>query len=221
MKKDLRASRSRKIATFVAAVVTAILAACSSAAAPTVDLADRSIDPGVDQAVARASALAAALPQSYVAQGLLRERPLGRSVTVTKTISDDEGGTIQISEADFRLEIPKGALGMPSMTISVTALPGAAVAYTFQPHGVHFVAPLSFVQQLTHTNLHAVKLPTDFQQDISGAYFTDASLIDPATGIAVVSESTPAEVTGSFSNGKLVFPIWHFSGYMASTGRGR
>jgi hypothetical protein len=221
MKKDLRASRSRKIATFVAAVVTAILAACSSAAAPTVDLADRSLDPAVDQAVAKATALAAALPESYVAQGLLRERPLSRSITVTKLISDDEGGTIQISEADFRLEIPKGALGVASMTISVTALPGAAVAYNFEPHGVQFVAPLKFVQRLTHTNLHSVKLPADFQADVSGAYFSDASLIDPATGIAVVSESTPAEVTGSLNDGKLAFPVWHFSGYMASTGRGR
>lgn len=221
MKKDLRAHRSRKIATFVAAVVTAIIAACSSAAAPTVDLATRSIDPALDQAVAKASALASALPHSYVAQGLLRRRPLARAITVTRVISNDDGGTIQISEADFQLEIPKGALGVPSMTISVTALPGAAVAYEFEPHGVQFAAPLSFVQQLTHTNLHSVTLPAGFEQEISGTYFSDGSLIDPATGIAVVSESTPAEVSGSITDGRLVFPIWHFSGYMASTGRTR
>jgi len=221
MKKDLRASRTRKVATFVAAVVTAILAACSGAAAPTVDLADRSIDPAVDQAVIKARALSAELPQSYVAQGLLRERPLSRSVTVTKVISNDNGGTIEIPAADFELEIPKGALSAPSMTISVTALPGAAVAYNFEPHGTQFLVPLEFVQRLTHTNLHSLKLPSDFQQDVSGVYFSDESLIDPATGIAVVSESTPADVAGSLANGRLTFPVWHFSGYMASTGRSR
>ena len=126
MKKDLRSSRSRLLATIAVAVVTAIIAACSDAAAPSApSVADRDVSPEIQQAVAKASALAATLPESYVTQGLLREKPLARAVTVTKVIKSD-GGTVDISDADFQLRIPRGAFVGSSMTFTVTALPGSS-----------------------------------------------------------------------------------------------
>jgi hypothetical protein len=216
MKKDPRPSRSRQTATFAAAIITAILAACSSAAAPSIESPDRSVDPSAAQALARAKAMSATLPSSYVAQGVLRERPLTRAIAVTQVISNS-GGTIDIPEADFRLEVPSGAFTEPTMTITVTALAGVAAAYDFEPHGTTFLAPLKFVQGLSHTNFHRARARDGFQPE--GAYFADASLVDPTTGIAVVSEVTPADVL--LSNDQLTFPVWHFSGYMASTGRHR
>jgi hypothetical protein len=219
MKNDLRASRTRKIATATIAVLTAILAACSDAAAPSGPVAsDRSFDLAVENALARATTLSAALPESYVAQGLLREKPLTNAVTVTKVIKNG-GGTIDVPGTDFTLEIPRGAFLSPSMTFTVTALPGLAVAYNFEPHGSTFIVPLKFVQKTGHTNLKGTKLPPGFSGRISGAYFTSASMIDPTTGIAVVSELLDADVTATFAGDQITFPIHHFSGYMASMGR--
>jgi hypothetical protein len=219
MKKDLRGLRTRHLATVAVAVVTAIIAACSDAATPLApQAADRDMSPEVQQALSRASSKQASLPESYVTQGLLREEPLATAITVTKTIKSD-GGSIDIPSLGFTLHVPRGAFAGRSMTFTVTALPGAAVAYEFEPRGMHFLEPLTFEQKLGHTNLQHVKLPHGFEHEVSGAYFTDPSMIDPETGIAVVSELLPADVEGTWSGDKLTFPIWHFSGYMASTGR--
>jgi hypothetical protein len=219
MKKDLRVSRSRKLATVAVAIITAIIAACSDAAAPSAPVtANRDLSPEIEQAVAKASARSAQLPESYLTQGLLRERPLSAPVTVSKVIKW-KGGVISVPGTDFSLVIPRGAFLGESMRISVTAWPGATVAYEFEPHGTQFLAPLTFVQRLGHTNLHHAKIPPGWEHKLSGAYFTDASMIDSETGVAVVSELLPADVVGTWTGDALTFPIWHFSGYMASTGR--
>jgi len=219
MKKDLRASRSRHLTVLAVAVVTAIIAACSDAAAPSApSVSDRDMSPEVEQALAKANSQSADIPESFVAQGLLRERPLTHAVTVTRVVRND-GGSIDVPGTDFQLRIPRGAFVGRSMTFTITALPGAAVAYEFQPAGTHFLVPLTFVQKLGHTNLDHAKLPPGFERKVSGAYFTDASMIDPQTGLAVVAELLPAEIDATWSGNQLTFPIWHFSGYMASTGR--
>src|SRR4051812_5837354 len=134
MKKDLRVSRSRKLATLAVAAVTAIIAACSDAAAPSAPVvADRNVSPEVEQAVARANWKSSQLTDAYLAQGLLREKPLANAVTVSKVIKW-KGGTIDVPGTDFQLRIPRGAFVGESMRITVTALPGATVAYEFEPH---------------------------------------------------------------------------------------
>jgi hypothetical protein len=220
MKKDLRAPRSRKLATMAVAAITAIIAACSDVAAPSApSVVDRDLSPQIEQAVAKASAKASTLPESYVAQGLLREKRLTRPVTVSKVIRSRNGGSIDVPGTDFELRVPRGAFVGSTMTFTVTALPGAAVAYEFEPHGEHFLVPLLFVQKLGHTNLHGAKIPPGFEHKLTGAYFTDRSMIDPETGVAVIAEVLPADVFSTWSGDVLTFPIWHFSGYMASTGR--
>jgi hypothetical protein len=218
MKKDLRTLHSRSFATIAMAVIAVILAACSDGAVPSAPAAARSAAPEIVDALARANAIAFSFPESYIAQGLLREKPLARAVTVKQVIKSG-GGHIDVPGTDFRLEIPKGAFSAASTTFTVTALPGSAVAYNFEPHGAQFRVPLKFVQKLDHTNLRGLKLPPGFQPEIGGAYFADAGMIDPVTGIAVVSEMMPADIVATWSGKELSFPIWHFSGYMASTGR--
>ena len=220
MKKDLRISRSRTLATVAVAVITAIMAACSDAAAPSAPaVVDRDLSPEVQQAVARANAWSLQLPESYVTQGLLRDKPLEHEVSSSKIIKSRNGGTIDVPGTDFQLRIPRGAFLGESMRITVTALPGATVAYEFEPHGTQFLAPLTFVQKLGHTNLHHAKVPPGWEHKLQGAYFADPSMIDLETGIAVVSELLPVDLEATWSGDQLTFPIWHFSGYMASTGR--
>lgn len=217
MKKDLRASRSKQIAIGVVALLTAILAACSNAAAPSVTTPESSVDPAVEQALAKAKAISGSLPQSFIAQGVLRDRPLSAPVIVSRVITSN-GGTIDIPSADFQLQIPKGAI-KDSMTIEVTALAGSVVAYDFEPRGATFAAPLKFVQRLAHTNLRATARANDSEPEVGGAIFADPSMFDDVTGIGVGTEHVPAEVHGSVNGNLLSFMIWNFSGYMASTGR--
>jgi hypothetical protein len=80
-----------------------------------------------------------------------------------------------------------------------------------------FNAPLKFVQKLGHTNLKGVKPPPGFDNQWAGAYFPKANLVDPTTGIAVVTELLSTDV--NWAGDQITFPIWHFSGYMVSTGR--
>jgi hypothetical protein len=152
--------------------------------------------------VANARTLSSNVPESFAAQGLLRDRPLPSAVTVAKVISS-EGGEIEIPAADFELQIPPGALAAP-LTITVTALAGAAIAYDFEPHDATFAAPLTFVQRLNHTH---------------DADFIDPGAIHPATGTAIAPDSVGSQPTRSLNGNLLSFMIWRFSGYMASTGR--
>src|SRR4051812_36734476 len=91
-------------------------------------------------------------------QALLREKSLKSAVVVTKTISNG-GGSIDIPGTDFKIEIPKGAFAAKSMTFTLTAYAGSAVAYDFQPHGTVFLKPLRAEQKLDHTSWKNLKLP--------------------------------------------------------------
>ncbi len=197
---------------FAGVTIAVLAAACSDTAAPPV----RAVSPDISDAIASYSRSAATLPNAAVAQGLLREKPLAREIVVTKVIHPG-GGKIEISEADFELEIPKKAFDGPKLEITVRARPGNVVAYEFEPHGIVFNQPLRFTQKLGHTNLKGVKLPPGFQAELSGAYFPNPNWMDSETGLAVVTEFLPADLT--WTKDELSFPIWHFSGYMISTGR--
>jgi len=152
-----------------------------------------------------------------LALGLFREKALLTPVSVTKVIPNT-GGKIDISEADFSLEIPRGAFAAKSMKITVTALAGRVVAYDFQPHGTVFTAPLRFVQKTGHTNADGVTPTAGFTTEWYGAYFA-SGVIDPATGIAAVNELLPIDLSAMWTREEISFKVWHFSGYMISTGR--
>jgi hypothetical protein len=214
MPNDHQTARiNRRMVGVAAAAIALIGLACSEVSAPS---APQQSPRSIADAHAAMSAAAASLPNSFVAQGLLRQKPLDNPVVVTKVIPSG-GGKIDVPGTDFELQIPKGAFEGKSMTFTVKALPGYAVAYQFEPHGAEFLVPLKFVQHLGHTNLHGFKPPKGFTSQLSGAYFTRANLVDPLTGLAVVSEFLPADLT--WDGDQISFPIWHFSGYMVSTGR--
>jgi len=137
--------------------------------------------------------------------GLLRLSPqpeLLRSVTV-----DASGGVLDIPETGLRITIPRGAVAART-TITVRSIPGLMVAYDFAPHGIKFAVPLQFSQDLAGTQMKEGVV-------LSGGYFASDTQLLPLLGLAKVNEVLPARVT----DGRVVFDIRHFSGYMVSTNR--
>ena len=206
----------RRMLGLAAVVAVTIVAACSETSLPTASAPGRALTPS-GASLAKGSDKESSLPNAVIAQGLLRLKPLAAPVTVTKVISQS-GGTIDVPGTDFQLQIPRGAFDGLSMTFTVTALAGSTVAYDFEPHGSVFNTPLKFVQKLGHTNLKGTKPAPGFLEHLDGAYFPDPSMIDPVSGIAVVTELLPADVSITWSGDQLTFPIHHFSGYLISTG---
>lgn len=146
---------------------------------------------------------------------LIPVKALMRSTPVTTTITQSvkftqAGGSIQIAELGLRLDVPAGAIPRDTMTITVTAVKGAMIAYDFQPHGTTFRKPLVFRQDLAGTTWGASLIGV-----LNGGYFKSTSQLDQTTGTATLDELLPAITL----NRQVTFNINHFSGYMVSSGR--
>jgi hypothetical protein len=141
-------------------------------------------------------------------RGVTRVVPLQQSISVSAVIGQ-AGGTISIPDAGLTLVVPPGAV-TSSTTFTATALAGRLAAYEFEPHGTKFAVPLRFTQDLRKLSLlGVVTAPV-----LDGAYFTDASRLNQAAGLAAVSEIVPATV--DLLRLRVGFPINHFSGYLVS-----
>ncbi|MBC7893882.1 MAG: hypothetical protein H7066_00625 [Cytophagaceae bacterium] len=125
---------------------------------------------------------------------------------VASAVIGKAGGVIEIPRTGFRFVVPPNALDS-NVTITVSAVKGTQVAYEFAPHGLKFKKPASFQQDLSHTN---ALLGLNF--GLKGAYFKDASQLNPKSGTALINELIKAFSIG----GWVTFPIDHFSGYLVS-----
>ena len=150
------------------------------------------------------------------AQALMRTKPLPYDVVVVKTIPSGGGG-ISVPGTDFQLQVPNKAFVGKSLTITIRAYAGYAVAYDFQPHGMVFLKPLKAVQQLGHTNWKSFNLPAGYYANWAGAYFADPSQLNLQTGKAFINEFFPGGV--NVGGATMTWSVPHFSGYMVSTGR--
>lgn len=150
---------------------------------------------------------------------LQRNNALNADIAVTQRIGK-AGGTIEIPEAGIKVVFPQNSLVPPSkqnfVNITVTALKGDEVAYTFEPHGLQFREPVTIMQDYRGTQ--AWKNPL-LLSAIEGAYFPTVSDLDTNSGEADVQEFRPTsvDVTGS----KIKFTVDHFSGYLIASGRNR
>ena len=200
----------------VGASVAGLLAVVASALA--IGCGDAPSAPPVERIAPHATASFSSTPiQALIpAQALLRTTPLTHDVVVVKTMSNGGGG-ISIPGTDFQLQVPNGAFAGKSMTFTITAYAGRAVAYDFQPHGVVFLKPLKAVQQLGHTNWKTFNLPAGYYVNWAGAYFADPSQINMQSGRALVNEFMPGGI--NVGGATMTWSIPHFSGYMVSTGR--
>ncbi len=184
----------------LAAVALAAVSACSS---------DRLLGP-TEAAVAAPARPAPAVLASF---GVIPKTALLRTTTLKKAISKSakftqEGGTLAIPELGVTLTVPPAAFAAKTLTITVTALAGNAVAYTFEPHGTQFLRPLSLSQDLATTTWATNR---SFLL-LGGGYFKDAAQVNTITGAALVDETLPVAVVGT----RTFMSLWHFSGYMIS-----
>lgn len=125
---------------------------------------------------------------------------------VRSEVIGSAGGMVQLPEAGLRLIIPEGALSVPT-TISVRALAGPLVAYSFEPHGLKFALPLTVEQSLLDT-----KIP-DGSQVTARGYSASESKIDWENGSAEVQVGL---VERQQSGGSIRFEVTNFSGYLVS-----
>jgi hypothetical protein len=146
-----------------------------------------------------------------VATGLLRDVPTAQPI-VTEFTATSGGGSYRIP-GGLRIDVPGGLFKTPQ-TIRVTTLPGQMVAYEFQPHGLVFRKALRMRQDLRGTNWSRVD-----RRQFEIGYFADPSAIYATQNKALIKEFLRATVD---TRGQHVdFDVFHFSGYMVSTGRSR
>jgi hypothetical protein len=192
----LRLLRNTRSLVLAAAAVT--LAAC----------ADDPMAPGPDLAFSGGK-----LPSAAKVKLLKRTPPLKTVETKSLTITATKGGTITLPTAGLTVTVPVGAIRTGSLTITVRAHAGKSVAYDFQPHGVVFAKPLTLTQDLGKTSWKQLGNVT-----LYGGYYPGE--VDDANSLATITESFPIRIT---TDGKKAtrasFDIWHFSGYVVSTGR--
>jgi len=188
--------RSRFLIPMLAA---ALLASCSTSEGPV--------------APAPASTAAASAPELLLkgiiteptaVTGLKRTTPLATSVSASAYIGP-LGGAILVPGTGLTVVVPPLALSSKQL-ITITALPGSAVAYEFAPHGLKFPVPLVATQKLSSTDAGTGLLDPKL---LFVGYFADQ------TQPNIVSELLNVGV----SAGTAVFPIWHFSGYIVASGR--
>jgi hypothetical protein len=186
---------------FATVAVTTLTSACSGDNPLAPDLQARN---GLTSTVA--TLVNSLLPVKAVMRDSALASEITRSFKFTKA-----GGQIAIPELGLRVEVPYGAIPRDTMTITVTALRGKSVAYDFQPHGTRFLKPLVFRQSLLGTS--AVK--AGFSGSIGGGYFKDDSQLDLLNCTALLDELLSATVRSN----EATFNVYHFSGYMVSSGR--
>ena len=131
--------------------------------------------------------------------------PLLSDISRSATIGP-EGGTIDIPETGFHLDVPKNAVYAPTL-ITVTAVQGSTVAYEFEPHGLTLNKRLIATQSLSPTTLVSSLLGQSF----TGAYFTSRDDLH-LDGTALVHELEPT--TSDLLSLQVRFSIGHFSGYL-------
>jgi len=98
----------------------------------------------------------------------------------------------------------------------MTAKSGQNVAYTFHPHGIVFNLPVTIEQNLDYTAAGATDAGT-----LQAGYFwrrLNDIYIDQGKSLAQVSEVRHAIVDSSTDPRIVRFFIYHFSGYILSTG---
>jgi hypothetical protein len=146
---------------------------------------------------------------SVTADVLTRTVPIADTV-VTVLHVDGNGGKYSVP-GGLKIDVPAATFRDP-ITLTVRTLPGDMVAYEFEPHGLVFKKPLAMLQDLRGTNW-AGKNTSAFEV----GYFASGADLSWATKQAQVHEFLKSTV--DTKGQRMAFDVFHFSGYLMSTGR--
>jgi hypothetical protein len=200
--------RVRSLAALVSLVAVSVtLAACGATDSTAPIPPAASVTKPAPADAANANLLTTLLGAPQTINPVHRDTPLATSITVSKKIGI-LGGTIAIPQAGVSVVIPPLAIPV-AKTISITAMAGNKVAYTFEPHGLKFTLPLVMTQNLSKTDASGGLLGL---LDLKVGYFPDNS--NPTS----VTELLGVQV--NLLNQTAVTTLWHFSGYIIAGGRG-
>jgi hypothetical protein len=141
---------------------------------------------------------------------LKRNVGLATSLSVARTIGP-EGGSLAISRAGIKVTFPKGAVASP-VKITVTAQPGRNVAFTFGPHGLKFKKPVTVQVSLLGTQ---AENNASVRSAMEAGYVADGP--SASSDYAVAAELLPVQFNATKSQS--AFSVWHFSGYLLTSGR--
>jgi hypothetical protein len=138
---------------------------------------------------------------------LQRNKPLANSLSASAYIGA-LGGRLAIPGAGITVVVPPLALTSTKL-VTVTALAGSNVAYTFEPHGTTFLVPLVVTQDLSNTQARTGGLVNPLSLFVG--YFPDNNNLLSVTELL--------NVNLNLLNQSAVFTISHFSGYIVASGR--
>ena len=138
---------------------------------------------------------------------LQRTKPLAKDLSASAYIGA-LGGRLAIPGAGITVVVPPLALTSTKL-VTVTALAGSNVAYSFEPHGTKFLVPLVVTQDLSGTQAQAGGLINPLSLFVG--YFPDN------TNILSVTELL--NINLNLLNQTAVFTVTHFSGYIVASGR--
>ncbi|HVE77617.1 MAG TPA: hypothetical protein VNA89_02090 [Gemmatimonadaceae bacterium] len=141
---------------------------------------------------------------------LARATPLSDALTASVTVGS-AGGRLVLPRAGLDVVIPANAVNRVT-TISVTAVPGVGLTYTFAPHGLRFRVPLVVTQTLPGIHAGAADALA-----LNAYYFDGQDAIDVATGRVRASEVLPVGV--DVGRNTASFRVWHFSSYSVASGK--
>ncbi len=147
-------------------------------------------------------------------------RTLKRTFKINARISASRtigimGGEISLPGSGAKAIFPPFSVLQPTL-ITMTAREGDDVAYDFQPH-MTFQIPVVVQQELGATN--AIGKPSMLTA-LAGAYFEgdlERNYTDVSRRFVHIKEVSPGMLDAS--GRKFTFLVWHFSGYLASSGK--
>jgi len=173
---------------------------------------------GSEQALLVSPRVDGALPLGTVADpNGARVRPIRRQAGLANDESwsfdvGPAGTTVQHPSSGLTITVPAGAVASTTH-ITVTALKGAAVAYRFEPHGLHFAAPVQLTQTLRGIQPAAHSLGS--LPLFAGYFAADSLTVDATTGETQVTEILPVQI--DVRAHAVVLQIHHFSGYTVAS----
>jgi hypothetical protein len=192
----------RTIRNSAAAAVGALL--INACATPESPVAPQS---PIAPSVAASSSLLGLSTTTTTVTPLQRTKPLAKDLSASANIGA-LGGKLAIPGAGITVVVPPLALTSTKL-VTVTALAGSNVAYTFEPHGTKFLVPLVVTQDLSNTQAKTGGLIDPLSLFVG--YFPDSNNILSVTELL--------NINLNLLNQTAVFTVTHFSCYIVASGR--